>query len=483
MKRIEASQEEEERKAGGTHILPVTSAHQAGGGVEGGGGHGGSGNGRDDNRAGNNPSRSPDRRFQQQQRPQQQLQQPQQPLQPLQPHTQHQQPHQPHLQQWRGGRHHQHHFNGAGWRGGQSPTCVRCGRIGHYLTECRAVVIRPSNTPSPATTPTHHAAPPPEPHVVISSPHPAPLATSYYASAGRSSPPASFTSVPPSQTPYPPAPREQTTPPSDSAWYSSSRHSPAYGAHFVPPSVPHSISARGAHRSVSAFGVPPSVSVSSVPPSSPASSVPPSASVAINSVPPSTPVSRVTPTTRRTPHASGIFLPTAFAFQPVAGTDQAGDVWVAGSGASCHMTKSAELMYDTRAPAPEQTRVILGNGTTTRVEFVGKIDVVFHSTTDFRVTLQDVSFVPGLRFNLVSLLKVQCTHAVVLDRTGTHIELLCGRLTFPRREGGSYLRATRVTPGQTARSVALAQNSQDSSSPPPGVSSSPPPTAAVFTPQ
>ena len=82
------------------------------------------------------------------------------------------------------------------------------------------------------------------------------------------------------------------------------------------------------------------------------------------------------------------------------------------------------------------------------MQFVGKLDLVFHSRTDHPVTLHDVSFVPDLGFNLFSFHVVQKKYEIILNKTGAH--LLNGRLVFPRRRNGSSLRATRVMPGTHA---------------------------------
>ena len=97
----------------------------------------------------------------------------------------------------------------------------------------------------------------------------------------------------------------------------------------------------------------------------------------------------------------GSYLPSAFVGQPV-GVDQVNDVWIGDSGATTHMTRNADMMYDTRPPSPHRSRIILGDGSIRKVQFVGKLDLVFHSRTDHPVTLHDVSFVPDLGFNLFS---------------------------------------------------------------------------------
>ena len=151
-------------------------------------------------------------------------------------------------------------------------------------------------------------------------------------------------------------------------------------------------------------------------------------------------------TDRRTDGGSvvGSYLPSAVVGQPV-GVDQVNDVWIGDNGATTHMTRNADLIYDTRPPSPHRSRIILGDGSIRNVQFVGKLDLVFHSRTDHPITLRDVTFVSDLGFNLFSFYVVQEKHEIILNKTGAH--LLYGRLDFPRRSNGSSLRATRVPPG------------------------------------
>ena len=51
------------------------------------------------------------------------------------------------------------------------------------------------------------------------------------------------------------------------------------------------------------------------------------------------------------------------------------------------MTRNADLMYDTRPPPPRRSRIIAGDGSIKKVQFIGKIDIAFHSRTDFPVSL------------------------------------------------------------------------------------------------
>ena len=105
------------------------------------------------------------------------------------------------------------------------------------------------------------------------------------------------------------------------------------------------------------------------------------------------------------------------------------DVWIGDSGATTHMTRNADMTYDTSSPSPYRSRIILGDGSIRKVQFVEKLDLVFHSRTNHPVTLHGVSFVPDIGFNLFSFHVVQDKHEIILIKTGAH--LLNGRLVFP----------------------------------------------------
>ena len=169
-------------------------------------------------------------------------------------------------------------------------------------------------------------------------------------------------------------------------------------------------------------------------------------------------------TDRRTDGGSvgGSYLPSAFVGQPV-GVDQVNDVWIGDSGATTHMTRNADLMYDTRPPPPHRSRIILGDGSIRKVQFVGKLDLMFHSRTDHPATLHDVFFVADLGFNLFSFHVVQEKHEIIRNKTGAH--LLNCRLVFPRRSNGSSLRAIRVMPGGHANASNVLATFADPPSP------------------
>ena len=82
-------------------------------------------------------------------------------------------------------------------------------------------------------------------------------------------------------------------------------------------------------------------------------------------------------------------------------------VWIGDSGATSHMTRNSNLMYDTRPPPPHRSRIILGDESIKKAQFMGKADLVFYSRADYPVTVYDVSFVPDLGFNLFSFHVVQ----------------------------------------------------------------------------
>ena len=115
---------------------------------------------------------------------------------------------------------------------------------------------------------------------------------------------------------------------------------------------------------------------------------------------------------------SSNYLPSAFAAQS---KDNSSDVWIRDSGASCHiMMNDTRKMYCGKPPASDQRTVTTSDGTRQRVEYIGNVDVVFHGRSDEPITLCDVSYVPGLRFNLSSFHKAQHMHVIVLDAAGAH---------------------------------------------------------------
>ena len=72
------------------------------------------------------------------------------------------------------------------------------------------------------------------------------------------------------------------------------------------------------------------------------------------------------------------------------------ETWVADNGASQHMTFNPDYLYNRRTPSPENAQVYIGDGTMLQVEFVGSVNLTFHSSgQDVRVTLESVFFLPS----------------------------------------------------------------------------------------
>ena len=138
----------------------------------------------------------------------------------------------------------------------------------------------------------------------------------------------------------------------------------------------------------------------------------------------------------------GSYLHSAFVVQ--SGSNE-NDVWIADSGASCHMTHDRTRMYNMRSPPPGRETITIGDRRRISVEYIGNMDFIFHGKSDQKITLIDVAYVPDLGFNLYSLHAVQITHLIVSDVSETHIK--GANLTFPRSSSGSYFRATRLPAG------------------------------------
>ena len=171
------------------------------------------------------------------------------------------------------------------------------------------------------------------------------------------------------------------------AQYGTGAHVVQYGTHSLPPWPSHD---SDGHSTSSTYGPPPhpasyapaqpiplpprSVGSTPPPPAHPSDSnwsfsYGPSQALQTQYVPPGEFLSSDL-TDRRTDGGSvgGSYLPSAFVGQPV-GVDQMNDVWIGDSGATTHLTRNADLMYDTRPPSPHRSRIILGDGSIRKVQF------------------------------------------------------------------------------------------------------------------
>lgn len=106
------------------------------------------------------------------------------------------------------------------------------------------------------------------------------------------------------------------------------------------------------------------------------------------------------------------------------------EIWIVESGASCHMTHNKSDMYDVRDPSPSGREAItFEDKRLLKVEYVGNADVEFHGCTDVRLILSDVSYIPGLGFNLYYVHAVSRTNLVLFDSLGAHV--VGTKITFP----------------------------------------------------
>ena len=72
-------------------------------------------------------------------------------------------------------------------------------------------------------------------------------------------------------------------------------------------------------------------------------------------------------------NVGGSYLPSAFVGQPV-GVDEVNDFWIGDSGATTHMTRNADLMYDIKSPSPT------GQGSSWVIVLLGRCNLLENST-------------------------------------------------------------------------------------------------------
>ena len=111
----------------------------------------------------------------------------------------------------------------------------------------------------------------------------------------------------------------------------------------------------------------------------------------------------------------------------------------------CHGAGSMDHFYNTRSPTPEESRLIVGTGNVMQVKCIGDLDMVLHCDEDVVATLREVSFVPGLWYELMSFNIIQETEDIVLNKTGAH--MVRRRVHFDKEKNDNYVQATRVATG------------------------------------
>ena len=116
--------------------------------------------------------------------------------------------------------------------------------------------------------------------------------------------------------------------------------------------------------------------------------------------------------------------------------------WVGDSGASVHQAGSMDHFYNTRPPTPKESRLTVGSEEVMQMKCIGDLDMVLHCDEDVVVTLREVTFVPGVWYELMSFNIIQETEDIVLNKAGAH--MLRGRVRFGEERNGNYVQATRV---------------------------------------
>ena len=126
------------------------------------------------------------------------------------------------------------------------------------------------------------------------------------------------------------------------------------------------------------------------------------------------------------------------------GTDGT-EKWIADSGATFHMTRSADLLRDVQ---PSEDKVKIGNDTLVDVEGYGSLTVVFPNKAEgVTVRLDKVAYVPSLAFNLFSLMAAH-TRGVgfATDDKDMSVTLADGRLKFWSDGSGYCNYGRRIDP-------------------------------------
>ncbi|CAN0391720.1 unnamed protein product [Laminaria digitata] len=115
-------------------------------------------------------------------------------------------------------------------------------------------------------------------------------------------------------------------------------------------------------------------------------------------------------------------------------SDGISEKWIADSGASFHMTHSADFLSDVR---PCDDKVGIGDNHLIDVVGYGTLTAVFPG--DLTVKLLDVTYVPDIAFNLFSLLAAHKHGVGFMTEKKLCISLFNGRLKF-EGDGSSYCR-------------------------------------------
>ena len=67
-------------------------------------------------------------------------------------------------------------------------------------------------------------------------------------------------------------------------------------------------------------------------------------------------------------------------------------IWIADSGASCHMTYDGTELYYVRPLPPGCETITIGDRRKLKVKFVGNMNVIFHGFVDERIPLMLLTY-------------------------------------------------------------------------------------------
>ena len=120
-------------------------------------------------------------------------------------------------------------------------------------------------------------------------------------------------------------------------------------------------------------------------------------------------------------------------------------VWIGDSAFSVHGTGSGKFVNNKRRLLPAEASLLIGDGRKLKVECFGSLDVVLHCEDDVQMTLENITVVPGLAFDLMCFNCIQEKHDILMNRDGTWI--LDGRVHFVKLPAENYIQANRVEHG------------------------------------
>lgn len=115
---------------------------------------------------------------------------------------------------------------------------------------------------------------------------------------------------------------------------------------------------------------------------------------------------------------------------------------IGDSAASDHCTGGCAYFYNKRPSTSDETFLSIGDGKRMELELFGRLGVVVHGADEVTATLRNVTFVPGVPFDLFSLNVIREEHVITLGHNRAH--MINGRASFRKEKFGNYVEATRA---------------------------------------